>query len=92
MCNFVEVSRHNLEYSQTLGFRIQCLHDKQVSNHFCSGVGGGGGGKVSVKSKEEKNKNFSNHYDQEFGLGTWNCVRFGKEIPRKKTQLDLSSS
>ncbi len=37
----VEVSGHNLESSQTWGFRIQCLHYKPVSNHFCSGGGGG---------------------------------------------------
>ncbi len=39
--NFVEVSGHNLESSQTLGFRIQCLHYKPVSNHFCSKGGWG---------------------------------------------------
>ncbi len=27
---------HNLESSQTRGFRIQCLHYKLISNHFCS--------------------------------------------------------
>ncbi len=32
--HFVEVSRHNLESSQTWGFRIQCLPYKRVSNHF----------------------------------------------------------
>ncbi len=36
MCNFVEVSGHNLESSQTWGFYVQCLHYKLVSNHFCS--------------------------------------------------------
>ncbi len=30
--NFVEVSGHNLESSQTWGFRIQCLHYKPVPN------------------------------------------------------------
>ncbi len=34
--NFVEVSGHNLESSQTWVFQIQCLHYKPVSNHFCS--------------------------------------------------------
>ncbi len=36
--NFVEISEHNLESSQTWGFRIQCLrvHYKPVSNNFCS--------------------------------------------------------
>ncbi len=39
--NFVEVSRHNLESSQTWGSCIQCLHNKPVSNHFCfRGEGG----------------------------------------------------
>ncbi len=37
--NFVEVSGHNLESSQTWGFRIQCLHHKPISNHFCWGEG-----------------------------------------------------
>ncbi len=41
--NFVEVSGHNRESSQTWGFCIQCLHYKPVSNHFCSRGGGGGG-------------------------------------------------
>ncbi len=36
MYNFVEVSGHNLESSQTWDFRLQCLHYKPVSNHFCS--------------------------------------------------------
>ena len=35
--NFVEVSGHNFESSQTWGFRIQRLHYKPVSEHFCSG-------------------------------------------------------
>ncbi len=43
--NFVGVSEHNLESSQTWGFRIQCLHYKLVSNNFCS-RGGGGGSKI----------------------------------------------
>jgi hypothetical protein len=38
--NFVEVSGHNLESSQTWGFRIQWLHDKPASNHFVQGGGG----------------------------------------------------
>ena len=33
---FVEVSGHNFETYQTWGFRIQYLHFKLVSNHFCS--------------------------------------------------------
>ncbi len=37
------ISGHNLERSQTWGFRTQCLHYKLVSSHFCSG---GGGGKI----------------------------------------------
>ncbi len=32
--DFVEVSGHNTERSQTLGFFIQYLHYKPVSNHF----------------------------------------------------------
>ncbi len=39
--NFVEVSGHGLESSQTWGFRIQCLHYILVWNNFCSGGGGG---------------------------------------------------
>jgi hypothetical protein len=38
--NFVEVSGHNLESSQTWGFRIESLQNQPVSNHFCSGGGG----------------------------------------------------
>jgi hypothetical protein len=38
---FVEVSGHYVESSQTLGLRIQCLHHKPVSNHFCSRGAGG---------------------------------------------------
>ncbi len=38
---FVEVSGQNLECIQAGGFRKQCLHNNQVSNHFCSGGGGG---------------------------------------------------
>ncbi len=58
MYNGVEVSGHNLESSQTLGFLRQCLHYKPVSNHFCSkGAGGGGVVKsveeVTVNSREE---------------------------------------
>ncbi len=34
---FVVVSGHNLESSQTWGFRIQCLHYNPVANHFWSG-------------------------------------------------------
>ncbi len=34
--NFVEVSEHKLERSQTWDFRTQCLQYKAVSNHFCS--------------------------------------------------------
>jgi hypothetical protein len=34
--NFDEVSGHSLESSQTWGIRIQCLHYKPVSRHFCS--------------------------------------------------------
>jgi hypothetical protein len=39
--NFVEVSGHNFERSQTWGCRIQCLHYKPVLTHFCWGKGGG---------------------------------------------------
>ncbi len=38
--NFVQVSGHNLESSQTGGFRVQFLQYKRVSNSFCSGGGG----------------------------------------------------
>jgi hypothetical protein len=53
---FVEVSGHNLESFQTLGFRIQCLPYKQVSNHSCSRGAGGGVNqlvKMTLNSKEE---------------------------------------
>jgi hypothetical protein len=40
--NFVDVSMHNLESSQTCVFRIQCLDYKPVSNHFCWGEMQGG--------------------------------------------------
>ncbi len=40
--NFVEVSGHNLESSQTWGFRIQFLPYKPVSCHFWSRRVGGG--------------------------------------------------
>jgi hypothetical protein len=39
--DFLQVSGHNLESSQTWGFHIQCFHYKPVSNHFCSSWGGG---------------------------------------------------
>jgi hypothetical protein len=48
--NFVEVSEHNLESSQTLGLRMQCLLYKPVSNRFCSNPLV----EVTVNSKEEK--------------------------------------
>ncbi len=52
--NFVEVSGHNLESYQACGFRIQCLHAKPVSNHFCLGEGGViSVVVVTVNSKEE---------------------------------------
>jgi hypothetical protein len=48
-----------------LGFRIQCLHYKPVSNHFCPKGGGGGGSKIQnllleviVNGKEENSKTF----------------------------------
>ncbi len=38
--NFVNVSGHNVESSQTWGFRMQCLYYTPFSIHFCSrGVG-----------------------------------------------------
>ncbi len=40
-----------LKSSQTLGFRIICLHYKPVSNHFCSG--GKGGGEVKSSSRRD---------------------------------------
>jgi hypothetical protein len=53
--NFVEVSGHNLESSQTLDFFIQCLHYKPVSTHFfSSGLGEENPlVKVTVNNKEE---------------------------------------
>ncbi len=55
---FREVSGHNLESSQTWGFRIQSLHYKTVSNHFF-GLGGGGGKsvvEVTVNSNPARRK------------------------------------
>ncbi len=66
--NFIEVSGHNLESSQTWGFRIQCLHYKPVSIHFCWGEkwgkicsrgdlwGGGGGLKSANRGNCEQQK------------------------------------
>ncbi len=34
-----------------VGFRMQCLHSKPVSNHFCFLGGGGGGGKNPLVKK-----------------------------------------
>ncbi len=42
--NFVQVSGHNLESSQTWGFRIQCLHLQTSFKPLLLGGGGGGGG------------------------------------------------
>ncbi len=59
--NFIEVSGHNLESSQTWGFRIQCLHYKPVSNHCCPGGGGGVKSEsveVTVNNKEENSSDF----------------------------------
>ncbi len=44
--NFVEVFRHNLESSQTWGFRIQCLHYEPDSPLLLKAGGGGGVGGV----------------------------------------------
>jgi hypothetical protein len=52
--NFVEVSGHHFESSQTWGFRIQCSHYKPVSNHFAWGGGGGGNPLVEVTVKGGK--------------------------------------
>jgi hypothetical protein len=66
--NFVEVSGHHLESSQTWRFRIQCLHYKPVSNPFARG--GGELVEVRVNSKEENSEGFSfcPNYVQVFGL------------------------
>ncbi len=71
--NFVEVSGHKLERSQTWGFLIQCLHYRPVSNHFWPpGVGGGGNPlvEVTVNSKEEISSDFCLNYVKEFSLWT----------------------
>ncbi len=49
--NFVEVSWHNLESSQTWGFHTQCLHYKPVSNTTFARGGGGGGKSVRLLSQ-----------------------------------------
>ncbi len=64
--NFVEVSGHNLKSSQTWGFRIQCLHYKPVSNHFCSR--GKGGNKIPLKRWIARRKLFCPNYVQENSL------------------------
>ncbi len=51
--DLVEVSVHNLESSQTWGFRIQCLHFRPFLKHFCS-VGGGGGAKSVYRNSVRK--------------------------------------
>ncbi len=62
--NFVEVSGHNLESSQTWGFRILCFHYKLVL-HGREGVKSL---EVTVNSKEENSSDFCRNYVQEFGL------------------------
>ncbi len=54
-CNFLAVSGHNLERSQTWGFRVQCLHYKPVLNHFCWGGGGNPGNKGKLLRLFSKN-------------------------------------
>ncbi len=51
--NFVQVSWHNLESSQTWGFHKQCLHYKPVSNTTFA-QGGGGGKSISRDDCEEQ--------------------------------------
>ncbi len=46
---------HNLESSQTGGFRVHSLHYKPVSNHF-SGGGGGEGLRVKSVSRDDSTK------------------------------------
>jgi hypothetical protein len=53
MYNFLEVSGHNLESSQTWGFGILCSHYKPVSNHFSQG---GGAGVKSVSNGDLNSK------------------------------------
>ncbi len=45
--NFVEISGHKIESSQTWGFHIQCFHCKPVSTHIFT-KGGWGGGVKSI--------------------------------------------
>ncbi len=69
--NFVEVSGHNLDSSQTWSYRIQCLHYQPVSNHFCSRDGGGGGVKsVGRGDWDSKEENFCPNYVLDFCLRT----------------------
>jgi hypothetical protein len=68
MHNFIEVSGHNLESSQTYAtFTLQTSFKPLL-------LGGGGGGgfnplvEVTVNSKEENSKDFCPNYVKEFDL------------------------
>ncbi len=51
---FRAISAHNLASSQTWGFRVQCLHNIPVSNHFWEGGAKNPLVEVTVNSKEER--------------------------------------
>jgi hypothetical protein len=61
----LEISGRNLESSQTLGFRIQHLHNKPVSYHSYSGGGGVGVNTLVVVNRIEET-----YYFHEFGLSS----------------------
>ncbi len=66
--NFGEFSWYKLESYQIWGFRIQCLHYKPVSNHFCSMGGGVSRVELTLNSKEENFLRLWSNYVKEFGL------------------------
>ncbi len=76
--SFVEVSRHNLESSQTWGFRLQCSHYKPVSSRFCSRGGRKLLVEVTVNSKEDNSSDFCPDYVLEVGLSPmWKLAFMG---------------
>jgi hypothetical protein len=75
--NFVEVSGHNLDSSQTWGFRIQCL--PYIAKQFQTTFAQRGGGviplvEVTVYIKEVNLKDFCPDYVQEFRLSLLRCL------------------
>jgi hypothetical protein len=62
MYNFVEVSGHNLENSQTWGSVYNVYIKNQFQITFAQGGGGGPFVEVTVDSKEEKSYDFCHNY------------------------------